>query len=225
MDDTKWERYGALGGIIFVVLVIASIVVVGGNVMTSDSPAKILKYFNDHPDGIKVSAFLSILASVPIIWWAGSLWARLNRVGDQHNRLAVIAVLGLLIAGAGNITQTAVNAGVALERHNVGATEAKFFYVLSSSFGAGGSIGIAVLVLAVSVAAFRYGAFPKWVGWLGAVIGLVFLVGGASIATTNDAINTLGFIAFALWAIWMIATSVVMFRAHYNEPAPSTVTV
>ena len=224
MDDTKWERYGALGGILFVVLVVASIVATGGNVMATDSASKILKYFRDNQDGIKVSAFLSVLASVPIIWWAGSLWARLHRVGDRHNRLAVIAVLGLLIAGVGNLTQNAVNAGVALELHTVGASSAKFFYVMSQAFGSGGLVGIAVLVLAGSVAAFRLGAFPKWIGWLGVVDGIVLLVAAYSIATTSDAINTFGFVGFILWAVWTIATSVVMFRATYpvDAPAPPT---
>lgn len=221
MDESKWERWGALGGVLFVVLVIASIVATGGNAKPSDSPSKILKYFSDNKDGIKVSAYLSVLASVPIIWWAGSLWARLHRVGDRHNRLAVIAVLGLLIAGVGNLTQNAVSAGVALDLRSVGASEAKFFYVLSGAFGAGGLVGIAVLVFAVSVAAFRLHAFPAWVGWLGIVDGVVMLVAAYSIATTSDAINTFGFVGFILWAVWIIATSVVMYRAAYTENAPA----
>jgi hypothetical protein len=50
------------------------------------------------------------------------------------------------------------------------------------------------------------------------------LVAAYSIATTSDAINTLGFVAFILWAIWLIATSVVMYRATYNETTPAPVT-
>jgi hypothetical protein len=215
MDDGKWERYGALGGVLFVILVIAAIIVTGGNAMASDSATKILKYYRDHQDGIKVGAFLSVLASLPIIWWAGSLWARLQRLGDRHQRLAVIAVLGLLIGGVGNLTQTAVNAGVALSLGSVSATTAKFFFVLSQAFGAGGLVGIAVLVFAVSAATFRLGVFPTWVGWLGVLDGLLFLVGSYSIATTGDAIGTFGFIAFILWAIWILVTSVLMYRAAY----------
>jgi len=223
MDDSKWERWGALGGVLFVVLVIASIIATGGNAKPSDSPSKILKYFSDNKDGIKVSAYLSVIASVPIIWWAGSLWARLHRVGDRHNRLAVIAVLGLLIGGVGNLTQNAVSAGVALDLGSVGASAAKFFYVVSGAFGAGGLVGIVVLVFAVSVAAFRFHAFPAWVGWLGVVDGIVMLVAAYSIATTSDSINTFGFVGFTLWAVWIVATSVVMYRATYAEDAPAPV--
>jgi len=217
-DDSKWARYGALGGIVFVVLVVAS-GAAGGNSQASDSPAKILKYLHDHQDGIKIAAFLSVLATVAIIWWAGSLWARLHHSGDRDFRLAVIALLGLLIGGAGNLTQTGITAALAIELNRVTANESKFFVVLSQAFGAGGSIGIAVLVFATSVATFRYHAFPTWVGWLGVVDGLAFLVGGYSIATTNSAIGGVGFAAFILWAIWLIATSVVMFRAKDEIPA------
>jgi hypothetical protein len=220
-DDMKWERWGALGGILFVVLVIASIPVSGGNAMASDSPTKILKYFHDNQDGIRIAAYLGVLASLPLIWWAGSLWSRLYRAGDRTHRLGLIAVVGLLIGGAGNLGQTAVNAAVALELSRVGAVESKFFLVLSQTFGAGGLVGLAVLVLATSVAVFRLGAFPKWVGWLGALDGLVFLAASASIATTNDGIGALGFLAFILWAIWLIATSVIMFRTKDALPAPA----
>jgi len=99
----------------------------------------------------------------------------------------------------------------------------KFFFVLSQTFGAGGLVGIAVLLFASSMAAFRLGAFPRWIGWLGILDGVVFLVAAYSIATTSDAINTRGFVAFILWAIWLIATSIVMYRATYNETTPTPV--
>ena len=218
MDDSrKWERYGALGGILFVILVVVGIAISGSNPKATDSAAKILKYFNDNKDGIKVASFLSVLASVPILWWAGSLWARLRRAEGGQPRLALVAVLGLLLGGAGNLTQTAVGATVALELKNVGATEAKFFFVLSQAFGSGGSIGIAVLVLATSVLALRQGAFPAWLGWVGVLDGILFLVGSYSIATTSDGIGAFGFISFIVWAIWIIATSVIMFQT--KEPA------
>jgi hypothetical protein len=216
-DDMKWERYGALGGIVFVVMVVATIVISGSSPMASDSPAKILKYFHDNQDGIKVASFVSALAAVPILLWAGSLWARLHRSGDTQFRLAIIAVLGLLLGGTGNLTQTALNATVVLELKNVGANEAKFFFVLAQGFNAAGAIGLAVLVLAPSLAVFRFRAFPVWVGWIGVLDGIAFLIAGYSLATTGDAIGAFGFAAFILWAIWIIITSIIMFRA--KEPA------
>ena len=224
MDDSRWERYGALGGIVFVVLVIVTIIA-GGNAMASDTPAKILKYYRDNQDGLKVSAFVGVLATVPIIWWAGSLWTRLYRTGDRFHRLGIIAVLGLVIGGAGNLAMTGTNAAVAIDLGAINAPSAKFYFILATTLGAGGLVGLAVLVIAVSAAAFRFGSFPRWVAWLGVVDALAFLVAAASTATTSDTIGAFGFVAFILWAIWIVATSVLMYRAvpTADTVSPSTV--
>jgi Domain of unknown function (DUF4386) len=220
MDDSgKWERYAALGGILFVVLLFAGMAVSGSSPKTSDSAAKILKYFHDNKDGIKVGAFLSLLASVPILCWGGSLWARLRRAEGGAPRLALVAVLGLVLGGAANLASQAVSATVALELKDVGATEAKFFFVLSQTLRSATTFGNAVLVLATSVVVLRTRVFPTWLAWVGVLDGIAFLVGGYSVATTSDGINTVGFAAFIVWAIWLIATSVIMFRA--KEPVPA----
>jgi hypothetical protein len=130
-ESMKWERYGALGGILFVVLVIVSIVIPGSTPKSTDSAAKILKYFRDNNDGIKVAGFVGGLAAVPILWWAGSLWARLRRAEGGAPRLALVAVLGLVFGGAGQLVAGAITATVALELNTLSASAVKFFFVLS----------------------------------------------------------------------------------------------
>jgi Domain of unknown function (DUF4386) len=217
-DSSKWERYGALGGIGFVVLLIVGGIVSGSSPKTTDSAAKILKYFSDNRDGIKVSAYLNGVAAVPILWWAGSLWARLRRAEGGQPRLALVAVLGLVLGGASAAASAAISATVAIEQKDLGASGAKFFFVLAQAIGSGISFGVAVLVLATSVLVLRMKVFPVWLGWLGLVDGVLMLVAGYGIASTSSALSGIGFAAFIIWAIWIITTSVIMFRT--NEPAP-----
>jgi hypothetical protein len=219
-DSTKWERYGALGGILFVALVIASIVISGSNPKTSDSAAKILKSFHDNQDGLKVGTFVGALATVPILWWAGSLWARMRRAEGGNPRLALIAVLGLVFAGASQAGSGAISATVAIDLKNVGATEARFFFILSQGLGAASSVGLAVLVLAVSVLALRTRVFPVWLGWVGVLDAILFLVAAYSIASTSDGIAGVGFAAFIIWALWIIVVSVIMFRSNDLTGSP-----
>ena len=200
MDDSRsWERYGALGGILFVILVIVSIAISGSVPKASDSTAKILKYFRDNKDGIEVAAFVGGLATVPILWWAGSLWARMRRAENGQPRLALIAVLGLVLGGAGQLVASALTATVALQLDGVGASAAKFFFVLSLGAGAAGSIGIAVLVLATSALSFRTRVFPVWLAWVGAIDAVLFLVSSYAIASTSDA-STKWCPAWVAWA-------------------------
>jgi len=65
-DEMKWERYGALGGIVFVIMIVVTIAISGSSPMASDTPAKVLKYFNDNKDAIKVASFVGALAALPI---------------------------------------------------------------------------------------------------------------------------------------------------------------
>ena len=223
MDDSlKWERYSALGGgVLFIVLVIASIVIPGSTPKSSDSATKILKYFHDHKHSIEVAAFVGGLATLPILWWAGSLWARMRRAEGGHPRLALIAVLGLVIGGAGQLVSSGVLSTVALRVDTVGANQARFFFLLSSGAGAAGAVGLAALVLATSILAFRTRVFPIWVAWLGVIDAIAFLVGSYAIASTSDTIAAFGFAAFILWAIWLLATSIIMFRAKPSAAAPA----
>ena len=99
MDESmKWERYGALGGILFVILVIASIVVAGSTPQTSDSAAKILQSIKDNKDGIELAAFLGVSRRCRSCGGRESVGADARAEGGQP-RLALIAVLGLVFAG------------------------------------------------------------------------------------------------------------------------------
>ncbi len=199
-------------------LVIVTIAISGSPPKETDSAARILKYYRDNADGIKAAAFIGTLATLPILFWAGSLWARMRRAENGQPRLAVVAVLGLVLAGATQAVLTAIGATIVLQLHSVGPTEAKLFFVLATTMGAIGTIGIAVLVLAaVSALAFRTHVFPTWVAWLGVANGVVALVACYGAASTSDAIAALGLIALVIWAIWIIAISVIMIR-HTDAP-------
>jgi hypothetical protein len=215
----KWERYGALAGIVAVALIVASVVTAGSPPKTSDSAEKVLKYFRDNEGGIKASAFLGALVTIPILWWAATLWAKLRRAEGGQPGLAVAAVLGLVFTGAMQGVSGAITATVALELKNVGPTGAKFFFVLSFGLGAAGALGLAVLVLATSVLVFRTRVFPVWLGGAGLALGGALIVSGASIASTSDGLAALSLVSILLWALWVIVLmSVLMFRA--KEPAP-----
>lgn len=212
MNDSKWERYAAIGGIAFVVLNIVGTLVAGSPPAADDSAVKIAEYFADHGGGIKASLWLGGIGAVGLVWWFGSLWRRMNRAEGGMPRLAVASLLGLGLGGALSLASGAVNAATALRSADVGEG-ARFFYTLSIVLLSVAGFGVGIHLLATNVLALRSKMLPVWMGWLGAVAGAAFLV-AAVIGSASDspAAIVVGLISFLGWCVWIIGVSVVIWR-------------
>ena len=73
MGDVKWERYGALGGVVFVALDVVVAVLGGAPPATDAGVREVATYFADKGPAIEAGLWLFGLASVALIWWSGSL--------------------------------------------------------------------------------------------------------------------------------------------------------
>src|SRR4029079_6455408 len=147
VDDRNWERWGALGGILFVVLVAITAALTGYPPKTGDSAAKIADFIGDNGNKIRWAATTGGLANIALFWWLGSVWRLMRRGEGGSPRLAVTALGGAVFAAV-----TAAIAAVILSviplvgLDSVGASAARFFYVLSANLGASPLIGIAALI-------------------------------------------------------------------------------
>jgi hypothetical protein len=53
---------------------------------------------------------------------------------------------------------------------------------------------------------------PKLLGWFGALVALLAVVGSAIAVSTRDAFFTVSFVSFLAFAIWLLIVSVLMLR-------------
>lgn len=211
MDDKKWERWGLLGGIEFVVLILIAVFISGAPPDADADPVEIGEWYLDNDTAIQLAAFLAGLALIAILWWFGSVWRHLRRAEDGEARLSVIALLGLLMSGSLAFVAFALNSATAMRIEEVGAG-ASVLYASSTVLYALSSVGDVVLIAAVSALAFRTKFLPDWLAWLGAGAALVNLVGSIGSATDAAAIAVIGFIGFLLWLLWIAAVSVVLYQ-------------
>lgn len=221
MNDTKWEQYGALAGLVFVILVVVGAFIAGSPPRPDDSIQKIADYYRNHTGAIKTGAFLTGLAGVAFLWFLGSLWSTLRRSEDTR-RLATIAtgggIVGLILA----LLAFALNSSVAIalnSRDSLQFLNPKFIYLLSGVIGGMGNFGIAVLVAATGVAILRTRVFPAWLAGPSMLIALGWIVGGLVVATDSSVIFTIGFVVFLLWLVWILLISFFMFRPQAAVPA------
>jgi hypothetical protein len=78
---------------------------------------------------------------------------------------------------------------------------------------------IGAAVLASSTAMLLSGLFPRWLAWLGVIDGVLVIAGGivgatgaGDSGTVHDLADPLTGPPVALFWLWMIATSIVLFR-------------
>jgi hypothetical protein len=208
MDEAKWEQWGALAGIVFVVLTVVASLIGGSPPKPSDSAAKIVKYFKDNQDALKIGSYLSGVSLIPFLWFLGTLFGRLRRAEGGTGRVSGIALTGGVATLAIATVANGINAYSAL--HPEGSQGS--FQITRILFG-NVEFGLVVLVAATSVVVLRSKLFASWFGWAGGALAVASLVGAAVVSTESDAISTVGFIVFLVWAVWIVVLSVLLYRA------------
>lgn len=212
MEDSVWERYGALGGVVFVVLDVIVAVLGGEPPATDASRSEVVSYFADNGPAIQAGLWLFGLASMALIWWFGSLWRRMVRSEAGEARLAVVSLVGLALAGALSAASASVSLALSLRIDDAG-DGLLVFHALAMMLLAASGFGIAAHLLATSVLGARTGTLPWWLVWVGFLSALGFV--GAAIlgATGSDAASsTVAVAGFALWCAWILGVSYVMWN-------------
>ncbi len=212
MNDSKWARYAAIGGVAFVVLNIVGAILAGSPPAANASATKIADYFADKGDGLKAALWLGGLGSVGLVWWFGSLWRRMSQAEGGAHRLSVVSLVGLVLGGALFMSSAAVNAATALRTAEIG-NGAQVFYTLSVVLLSAAGFGVGIHLLATSVLGLRDKMLPAWLAWLGVVAGVAFLVAAVIGSASDSAAGmAVGFIGFIGWSVWILGVSFVIWR-------------
>lgn len=221
MNDSRWERLGLLGGVVFVVLDAVVAVVGGEPPVGAASTSEISAYFAEHAAGLEAGLWLFGIAAVALIWWSGSLWRWMVRAEGGSARLAVVSVVGLVLAGALSLAASAVWAAMALHIDAVGSS-APFAYALGALMLAASGFGVATHLLATTIVGWRARALPVWLVGCAVLSAAAFIVSGVLTATTTGQVaKTVGLAGFVLWCLWILGVSVRLWR---DTPVRPTVT-
>jgi hypothetical protein len=220
MGNSGWEQIGAAGGIVFVVLQMASqaLIQVGGAEPPFDASAQtIVAFFMARDNQLFVlGEYLSTLSLIAFLWFLGSLWSALRRGEGEPAWLSLVALAsGLMVVAT-------VSAGsgwaLAIFRKDEGLDPqiARLLFDQGNFAFANAWAMLASLSLSSGVVSIRTGALPRWLGWAS-----VPIAGGLLAARAVWASSGLVFVPFGLCYLWLIAISVVLIRrASAGHPAP-----
>ena len=201
MQQNRWERLAPLTGVISVAIIVAVFAIGGETPEPDDGVAKVQAFYIKHHDKHAALAFILALAVPFLLFFVSSLRSDLRRAGGT-GQLANAAFAGGVLAAVGFGILASVHLALAesaAHARTIGTTQT--LNVLDGNNFIPAVAGIALLVFAAGASAIRHGGLPKWLGWVGIVIGIV-------------AFTPAGFFAFLAGGLWVLVTSVLLARSR-----------
>lgn len=209
-----WTRYAPLAGVVGAILTVVAFLTMGSPPDYMDKPAEIVEYIQDDPGKLQAGLYLDMLSGVFILWFVGALRAHLrNHEAEGGGRLSNLAFGGAIAAQAcfwvadGVMFAAAARAGEDDTINQAVATS--LFDAYGSIAFIGGALGLAVALGATAVVAMRYRAMPSWLAWSTALLALLLA-------------SPIGFFGVYISILWVVVTSVWLFRAWSPGPAAGT---
>jgi hypothetical protein len=209
----RWPLFAAIA---YAVLLFAGLFVVPTAPEVSESGARLVRYYQDHGDGIRFSVWCGAWSTVPIVLLIAHL----------RSRLAGPARDVMLLGGAGLVVTTVVwswfNAGLALHPDTLDPRVARTVADVSAYFGPVLTVSIVLLIAPIGLAAWRgEGGFPRWLAWVTAVFALeqtietITVFGKRGFTAPGGAMNFV--LGAGLFVIWIISVG----AAASPTPAPA----
>jgi hypothetical protein len=208
-QQSTWERLAPLTGLVFVAIVVAVFAIGGSTPGDHDTARQVQDFYGQHHDKHMTLAFIMAISIPFLLFFVSILRYELRRAGGT-GQLANAAFAGGVLAAAGFGILAFVHLALADAGDSVktiGTTQA--LNVLDNNDFLPMAAGMGVLVLAAGLSVVRHGGLPKWLGWVGVVIGVA-------------AFTPAGFFAFLLSGIWVAIVSILLTLGRQSTaPAPA----
>jgi hypothetical protein len=201
----KSPRFAPLTGAVFVVLLVIGFGPVGGNTPNADASAsKIISFYNDNQTKEIAAIIVVALAALFLALFAVAIRDYLRDTGDGDFWPTValvggaIGVAGLFVAGGMHF---ALIDGANLSHNRTLSPDAMVaLNALDNDNFLAFSVPLGILMFGAAGSVLKGGAaLPKWLAWVGIVLGIGFF-------------TPVGFFSFGLTGIWIIVASILMYR-------------
>jgi hypothetical protein len=213
----RWPLFVAVG---YVVFLFAGLVLLPAAPEVTASGARIVRYYQDHGDAVRVANWLSAWSMVPLVLLVAHLRSRL--AGTSRD-VMLLGAAGLVVT---TIVWSWFNLGLALHPDTLDPQVARTLTDVSAYFGPVLTVSIVLLIAPVGLAAWRReGGFPRWLAWLTAVFAAEQSIETITVFGKRGFIAPGGAMNFALGAglflVWIIGAGIAASQAAETSTSVS----
>ena len=210
-----FHRITAIAGLVFIVAVIFSVALLGGDELTVDnSPSEVRSYLSGDEAMHRWSVFFSVMAlPFAAIFFAGVV-SSLQASDREHGEAwAVVALLGAVLLGAAAGTADTLLA-ILFFRGGEGLDDSTILALQDGQRIAYASMGpaMAILMVAVALSGMRHQTWPVWHAMLGLAGAAASIIAPLSVLSPDGDIQVAALFAFPALLIWSLASCVLLLR-------------
>lgn len=209
MRSKTLERWAPLSGVLFFVLIVATIILTSDSPGATDKTADVVKYWTDNDTKQIIGNLIGGVAVATLIWFGAVLKSTFDELGGEARRLAPLSFGGALtIAVSGGIA-SGIGFAAADTAGDVPGTVTQSLSVLNDDFFVLFLAGVLVFQAANARAVLGYGGLPRWMGWFSALLVIL-------------SVTPAGFLGLLGSLIWVLIAAVVLFNRDRAEGTSAT---
>jgi len=202
------DWWAPLTGVAFVVLVIVSFIVAGEPPDANSPPREIIDHYVDNKDAVMIGSLLSVIAAALLVFFGAVLRSALRAAEGPGGVLSAVAFAGTIIMATGAAIDATISFALADRADDVAPVGVQALQALWDNDFFPIVLGAALLLLGAGLSIARNGVLPRWLGWIGVLVGVL-------------ALTPIGFVAFPLGGLWVLIVS-VMLALRWRSGAPPT---
>ena len=222
MSNYSWQRLGAASGIVYVVVLLLPDFLQGGapeedTLTAAEAIAHTCATTTAAQFTDAIYPITHVLGYLFFVFFLGSLWSALRRAEGDNGWLSAAAFGGGLASFT--VRLSGATASAAATQNACAGIDPQLWQVLNSLSNAAffsSFFPLAILTAASAVLAIKFGALPRWLGWMSAVVAVALLLDGfAGTLYTRDFGPS-----FLLFMLWTLVASIVLIR-RASMPLPT----
>jgi hypothetical protein len=215
------KKLAVTSGVAYILAWIIGLVVASSGPKPDDPAVTVASYFAHHEHRAMAGHLLvDGLAGIALIGIAFVIRAFLR---SRDDRMATVGFASTLAAAATSLVQFVIGMSFTYDAAHAGsATTVRDLFVALNDADTVKIVFLAAMIAAVSLAAHRTGALPRWFAIYGFVTAPLLAVSGFAFPFNNGALLTLLELTLLLLLVWVGVFTVQVSRASSDE-APQAV--
>jgi hypothetical protein len=197
MGKSSKEWLVPLTGVAFVAVLFAGFAIAGEPPEAKEGGQKIIDHYVDNKDSIQIGAALSAVAGALLVFFFSYVAKVLRAAQGEGGMLPVVAIVGAGIVATGATIDGTIMFALAEAADDIDPSAAQAIEAIWDNDFLPLALGVVVILWSVGISVIKYGALPKWIGWVMIVLGVV-------------AVTPVGFVSAMGLALLILIISVML---------------